>query len=103
MNISVLTPDRTIFTGSISRVSLPGVDGSFQLLNGHAPLVSALSSGKVTLVTAGGAYHFFDEESNTMTTGADGNRAMTFTINRGFVEVLNNEVNLLVQGARNMR
>ena len=103
MNISVLTPDRTIFTGPISRVSLPGVDGSFQLLDGHAPLVSALSGGKVTLSTSGGEYKFYDEEANAMATGNDGNRAMTFTIDRGFVEVLNNEVNLLVQGARNMR
>ncbi|MFK8161181.1 MAG: F0F1 ATP synthase subunit epsilon [Lewinella sp.] len=102
MQISVLTPDRTIFSGSIKSVSLPGVEGSFQLLNNHAPLVSALSQGKVTLETAGGAYTFFDEDTNATAEGADA-RSLTFTIDQGFVEVLNNEVNLLVQGARNLR
>ena len=103
MNISVLTPDRTIFTGQISKVSLPGVEGSFQLLDNHAPLVSALSGGKVTLQTGSGAYRFYNEETKEMAEGAGSARAMTFTIDGGFVEVLNNEVNLLVQGARNLR
>lgn len=102
MTISVLTPDRTIFTGSIKSISLPGVDGSFQLLNNHAPLVSALSGGSVTLQTAGDSYKYFDEDANAITDGS-GVRTLTFTILHGFVEVLNNEVNLLVQGARNLR
>ncbi len=103
MNISVLTPDRTIFTGNISSVMLPGVEGSFQLLDNHAPLVSALSGGKVTLQTGTGEYRFYDEEAKAMSESASSTRTMTFTIDRGFVEVLNNEVNLLVQGARNLR
>ena len=102
MTISVLTPDRTIFTGSIKSISLPGVDGSFQLLNNHAPLVSALGGGNVTLQTAGETYRYYDEEANTIAEG-EGSRSLTFTILHGFVEVLNNEVNLLVQGARNLR
>jgi F-type H+-transporting ATPase subunit epsilon len=102
MTISVLTPDRTIFSGSITSVSLPGVEGSFQLLSNHAPLVSALSQGNVTIETAGGAYSIYDESTNAASEG-DGARSLTFTIDQGFVEVLNNEVNLLVQGARNLR
>lgn len=102
MTISVLTPDRTIFTGAIASVSLPGVEGSFQLLNNHAPIVSALASGTVTIQTTGEAYTFFDEEANT-SAESTGARSFTFTIDQGFVEVLNNEVNLLVQGARNLR
>jgi len=103
MNISVLTPDRTIFTGNITQVTLPGVEGSFQLLDNHAPLVSALSGGKVTLQTGKGDFRYYDEEAKSMTEATTGSRFMTFTIDRGFVEVLNNEVNLLVQGARNLR
>jgi len=104
MNISVLTPDRTIFTGSITKVSLPGVNGAFQLLEGHAPLVSALSAGRVTLQTGGGGeYQLFDEAAKAMTEAATDTRDLNFNIDRGFVEVLNNEVNLLVQGVRNLR
>ncbi|MEO0734553.1 MAG: F0F1 ATP synthase subunit epsilon [Bacteroidota bacterium] len=103
MTISVLTPDRTIFTGDITKVSLPGVDGSFQLLDNHAPLVSALTGGTVTLQTGNGSYRYYDEEAKAMTDSTESSRSLTFTIDRGFVEVLNNEVNLLVQGARNLR
>jgi F-type H+-transporting ATPase subunit epsilon len=102
MTISVLTPDRTIFSGPITSVNLPGVEGSFQLLNNHAPLVSALSQGNVTIETGGGAYSFFDEKADVTAEGTEA-RTLIFTIDQGFVEVLNNEVNLLVQGARNMR
>ncbi|MFT7121466.1 MAG: F-type H+-transporting ATPase subunit epsilon [Neolewinella sp.] len=103
MNISILTPDRTIFTGNISSVSLPGVEGSFQLLDNHAPLVSALSGGKISLQAGAGAFSYYDEEKKAMTDEQSGARSMTFTIDRGFVEVLNNEVNLLVTGVRNLR
>ena len=102
MKISVLTPDRTIFTGNITKVSLPGTDGSFQLLDNHAPLVSSLTAGRITMVTASGEYSFFNEDTNGMTKESTPNRSLSFSIDRGFVEVLNNEVNLLVQGARNM-
>ena len=103
MTISVLTPDRTIFTGSASQVTLPGVEGSFQLLDNHAPLVSALSGGKVSLQTGREAYRVYDEDAKSMSEPTTASRTLTFTIERGFVEVLNNQVNLLVQGARNLR
>ncbi|PPK85355.1 F-type H+-transporting ATPase subunit epsilon [Neolewinella xylanilytica] len=103
MKISVLTPDRTIFTGNVSKVGLPGTDGSFQVLDNHAPLVSSLTAGRVTLVTAAGSYRYYDEASSGMKNDDSANRSLTFSIDRGFVEVLNNEVNLLVQGARNLR
>jgi F-type H+-transporting ATPase subunit epsilon len=61
-----------------------------------------VSQGNVTLETAGDAYTFYDEKTDAAAEGT-GTRTLTFTIDQGFVEVLNNEVNLLVQGARNVR
>lgn len=101
MKISVLTPDRTVLSGDITSVQLPGVEGSFQLLENHAPLVSALGTGNVQIVTRG-EYRVYNAEEKTMD-AASGARTINFTISRGFVEVLNNEVNLLVQSARNLR
>ncbi len=103
MTISILTPDHTIFTGEIASVTMPGVEGSFELLDNHAPLVSALTAGPVTLKTGAGAFQYYDEEKKAMTEEQSGTKNMTFTIDKGFVEVLNNEVNLLVTGARNLR
>ncbi len=103
MTISVLTPDRKIFTGTVTRVTLPGTDGSFQLLDNHAPLVSSLETGRVELLTGSGSYQYYDNETETVLEDSTPNRQLTFNIENGFVEVLNNEVNLLVQGARNLR
>ncbi len=79
MNITVLSPDQEIFEGTINSVKVPGVGGQFEVLNNHAPIVSALGEGEVRILKEGG-------------------EKMTFTIEKGFLEVLNNEVSLLVQG-----
>ena len=84
MNISVLTPEKELYKGSINSISVPGVDGSFQVLRNHAPIVSALTKGGVSIKRADGKF-------------------ITFTIERGFIEVLNNEIALLVQGTENFR
>ena len=79
MNIVVLTPDKEVFQGKINSVKVPGVGGQFQILRGHAPLVSALGEGEVSIVKSDG-------------------QKMAFGINQGFVEVLRNEISLLVTG-----
>jgi len=81
MNISVLTPDRSIYKGTITSVKVPGTSGEFQILNNHAPIVSSLDAGKVTIQK-------------------DNGEELSFEIERGFVEVLNNEIALLVQGVQ---
>ncbi len=79
MNITVLTPDKEIFNGEITSVKVPGTGGEFQVLKNHATIVSSLSKGKVAI------------------TKADGGK-VNFSIEKGFIEVLRNEVSLLVQG-----
>jgi F-type H+-transporting ATPase subunit epsilon len=63
-----------VFAGEASVVTLPGVDGSFQILNDHAALVSTLEKG-------------------TLTADKD-----VFQIEGGVVEVLNNKVLILAEG-----
>lgn len=79
MQVVVLTPGKEIFSGEIKAVKVPGTSGQFEIQNGHAPIVSSLQEGKVTITTMDGA-------------------SKVFSIDKGFVEVLNNEVSLLVQG-----
>ncbi len=78
MNLIVLTPGKKVFEGAITSVKVPGIGGQFEILNNHAPLVSALGEGDVRIIETGG---------NTQ----------RFKITQGFVEVLRNEVALLVQ------
>ena len=98
MQISVLTPDRTLFTGPIQSVTVPGVNGNFQILNNHAPIVSALGKGTVELVTADGGYELYDEATGKREPADVAGRTVRYRVTGGFVEVLKNEVSLLLQG-----
>lgn len=98
MNITVLTPDKEIFKGSITSVKVPGTQGEFQILNNHAPIVSSLENGKITIVTGRGEYRYYDNEKGQIETNQEPGRSLEFTINGGFVEVLQDEVSLLVTG-----
>lgn len=79
MNVVVLTPDKEIFKGSIKSIKVPGIGGEFEILNNHAPIVSSLGAGKVRIID-------------------DANASKTFSISMGFIEVLNNEISVLVEG-----
>lgn len=96
MHITVLTPDREIFRGNIESVKVPGVDGEFQVLNNHAPIVSALEEGKVTIVTSSGVHRFFDLESGQVKEEESAGKKLVYQVDGGFIEVLNNEVSLLL-------
>lgn len=43
----VMTPEKTLFNGTVSRVMLPGEKAPFVVLHNHAPLISSLSGGLV--------------------------------------------------------
>ncbi len=76
MHLEILTPERKIFEGEVDIATFPGSDGSFQVLDNHAPLISLLSEGVV--------------EYRSKNAGSDRIR-----ITGGVVEVLKNRVILL--------
>lgn len=80
MELQILTPEKKIYSGDVYGVQLPGVTGLFEVLDKHAPLVSALKKGTVKVLT-------------------NKTQSQSFTIQSGFVEVLNNKVSVLVEGA----
>ena len=49
MFVEIVSPEKTLFTGDVSSVHLPGSEGSFQILNNHAPIVSTLKEGLIKL------------------------------------------------------
>tara|TARA_B100001175_G_C19351700_1_gene562659 strand:- start:119 stop:361 length:243 start_codon:yes stop_codon:yes gene_type:complete len=78
MNLEIVTPDSKVYEGEITSIALPGIDGSFQILNNHAPIVSALGTGKMTVV---------DFE----------NKTQEYVISGGVVEMNNNKVIVLAE------
>jgi len=49
MFLEIVTPEASIFQGNVESVTVPGVNGEFQMLNHHAPIVSLLQEGKVKI------------------------------------------------------
>jgi F-type H+-transporting ATPase subunit epsilon len=80
MTLEILTPERKIFSGDVYGVQLPGINGLFEVLDKHAPMVSALKDGKMKILK-------------------DKTATSSYTIQSGFVEVLNNKTTVLVEGA----
>ena len=47
MQVEIITPEVEVFKGEAEAVQFPGLDGSFQVLSGHAPIISALVEGEL--------------------------------------------------------
>ena len=63
MYLEIITPEATIFKGDVDSVSVPGVNGDFEMLNNHAPIVSVLKGGFVKIV---GAITLDDSNKHTL-------------------------------------
>ena len=51
MQLEVLTPSEKVFSGKVKLVKAPGSSGSFEVLNNHAPIISALADGELKIIT----------------------------------------------------
>ena len=52
MQLDILTPGKKVFSGDVISSTLPGVEGQFQILNNHAPIISILQAGNLKYRTA---------------------------------------------------
>lgn len=80
MHLEIITPENTVFEGEVSSATFPGSNGSFQILNNHAPIISSLGKGNVSFTTKSGTQQV--------------------EIEGGVVEVLNNKLIVLAQGTK---
>ncbi|WOK06784.1 ATP synthase F1 subunit epsilon [Imperialibacter roseus] len=55
MYLEIITPDRKVFEGEVDAATFPGSDGSFQVLNNHAPIISSLAKGDLIYKTKEGS------------------------------------------------
>jgi F-type H+-transporting ATPase subunit epsilon len=77
-HLSILTPERSVFDGPVEYVQVPGTEGYLGVLANHAPLVTALAQGTLTVRPSGGAEQrwelsggFFEVSHNRATVLAD--------------------------------
>lgn len=78
MKLSIITPDKAVFEGDVTSVTVPGSAGSFEVLTDHAPIVSSLEEGNVIIRT--------------------GKSEDIIRIIGGVVEVIHNQVTVLAEG-----
>lgn len=81
MKIEIITPDTGVFEGDIKSVRVPGKKGSFQVLKDHAPIISTLGSGFITIK---------DQDD----------KETVFEIDGGVIEVKMNNIIILAEKVR---
>ncbi|MGY8638376.1 F0F1 ATP synthase subunit epsilon [Bradyrhizobium sp. 14AA] len=52
-HFDLVSPEKLAFSGEVDQVDIPGVEGDFGVLAGHAPVVAAIRPGILTITTAG--------------------------------------------------
>ena len=83
MQLEILTPEHKVYSGNVYGIQLPGIEGSFEILEKHAPMIATLGKGKMKILK-------------------DKNTTELYEITSGFVEVLNNKATVLIEGATAM-
>ena len=82
LEIEIVTPQKTVFSGNARSITLPGTMAPFQVLYNHAPIVSSLELGQIKIV---------DENNNEI----------FYATSHGFTEISRNVVSVLVETAEN--
>ncbi|NDB35344.1 MAG: F0F1 ATP synthase subunit epsilon [Flavobacteriia bacterium] len=91
MKLDIISPEESLFSGEIDSISLPGLDGRLQLLNGHAPVIAALKEGQLWFESKHIGEHHPLVQKNVAKS-----EMFHLEIKGGVVEMLNNDVVVLL-------
>ncbi|MCC5923554.1 MAG: F0F1 ATP synthase subunit epsilon [Crocinitomicaceae bacterium] len=94
MRLEVITPEKKLFDEEVLSVSFPGLEGSFQVLDNHVPIISALSAGKIKVDLKDGKIDF-DSLTGEVEVDPSNSKVVKLTIKGGVVEMKNNHVIVL--------
>jgi F-type H+-transporting ATPase subunit epsilon len=94
MKLEVITPEKKMFEGETEAVRFPGTNGEFQVLKGHAPIISSLKDGKIKVDLANDDKDF-DEFSGSFESDASNARVIRLSIKGGVMEMRNDKIVVL--------
>ncbi len=80
MTVEIVSPSGSVFSGEAQGLKAPGVAGSFEVLNNHAPMIAAIDIGSIVVTDSSGA-------------------EIAFATSGGFVEVQNNNISVVAETA----
>ena len=96
MQVEIITPEAKIFEGEAEAVQFPGLDGSFQVLNGHVAIISALAEGNVKVDLT--KPFTVEEDTNSLVQSDNANKnVIRVSIKGGVMEMLNDKVIVLAE------
>lgn len=90
MYLEIVSPEATLFSGEVTSVAVPGVNGNFEMLNNHAAIVSLLKEGYVKI---SGNIELDDTVKDKFIKG--GKNATLLKINSGTLEMKDNKIIIL--------
>ncbi len=89
MFLEIVTPEATLFSGEVESVAVPGVNGEFQMLKDHAPVISLLKEGFVKI------YGDIELEEEVEEKFEKKSKATWLQINSGTIELKGNKIIVL--------
>jgi len=90
MYLEIVSPEATLFSGDVTSIAVPGINGEFEMLKDHAPIVSLLKEGHVKIY---GDISLNEEVQDKFTKGND--KGTWLAINSGTLEMNDNKVIVL--------
>jgi F-type H+-transporting ATPase subunit epsilon len=95
MYLEIVTPEAILFSSEVDSLSVPGVDGEFQMLNNHAPVVSNLIEGTVKIHVHSQTNLKLDELDGKLIPDVADDKILTLLINSGTLELNDNKAIIL--------
>ncbi len=95
MFLEIVTPEAILFSSEVDSLSVPGVNGEFQMLNNHAPVVSILKEGVVKIHVHSQEHLKLDDLNGHLVSDANDDKILTLSINSGTLELNDNKAIIL--------
>ena len=95
MFLEIVTPEAILFSSEVDLFSAPGIDGDFQILDNHAPIVSILKEGILKIHVHSQDHLVLDDLHGKLEAHADDEKVLTLAINSGTLELKDNKAVVL--------
>ena len=95
MYLEIVTQEAILFSSEIDSLSVPGVDGEFQMLNNHAPVVSNLKEGTIKVHVHSQSNLELNDLHGKLIPDETDDKILTLFINSGTLELNDNKAIIL--------
>lgn len=95
MFLEIVSPEAILFSSEVDSIFVPGINGEFQMLNNHAPVVSVLKEGAIKIHLHSQEHIELDDLNSKLEVHQDDNKVLTLSISSGTLEFNDNKAVIL--------